>query len=233
MLMVVHWRTSINQSGRLAARRGGGGLFFRVLLAGLVLAGLVVGMAVSVQLASSASQRSALAVARSDRALGSSSLIEREVVDVETGVRAFAATGDRLFLAPAVQARAVLAGKLADLQRWVSDSHIQQERAMDLRQGIGSYLAGYALPLSARSKPLSLRGLVISFARGKRLLDAVRARFDRFNTAEQERRTAEAAQAASTATTLTSVRLVTTVVILLAIVGLLGYVMRAVVIPLR
>jgi len=230
MLLVVHWHTSINQSGRLAARRGG--LFSRVVLAGLVLAGLVVGMAVSVQLASSASQRSALAVARSDRALGSSSLIEREVVDVETGVRAFAATGDRLLLAPAILARAVLPGKLAELQRWVSDSHIQQERAMDLRQGIGSYLAGYALPLSTRSKPLSRRGLVISFARGKRLLDAVRARFDRFNTTEQERRTAQAAQAASTATTLTSVRLVTTVVILLAIAGL-GYVMRAVVIPLR
>jgi diguanylate cyclase (GGDEF)-like protein/PAS domain S-box-containing protein len=203
-----------------------------VLLGGVIVAVVVVVTTIVVYSATTTQRHAAAQVAHLDEVQVSSFLIERRAVDIETGVRAFAATGDRTFLQPATEARTALAAELIRLRQLVANDQVLETQVDELQDAIDSYNVRYALPLSVRETS-GRAALIAAFARGKRLFDGLRARFDQFNASVTAMRASSDRAAASTETTLWTVRLITTGGILLALVGLMLYVLRGVLLPVR
>ena len=161
-----------------------GGLLNRLVLAGA--AGMAVAVIVVALLALASSERAAAGrrVGRDWRAASASELLERHVVDLETGLRGFVPTGDRLFLAPWTAARAAIPQDFAALRRLTAGQGAQQARLDGIRRAVSAYVGGYAAPALRRRRPVTGVQLDAFNRRGKVLVDSLRARFDAFDRAE-------------------------------------------------
>ena len=151
------------------------------------LLALVVGAAFAVLLSSVADLRASERRARqSEQVLDVANVLERLVVDLETGQRGFVITGQERFLDPWGRARATFPEKAATLERLVANDPEQEARARTIDQATRSYLRDYAEPLvaTARRDPAAARTVVVT-DEGRRRMDAIRAEFDRFLTAER------------------------------------------------
>ena len=161
-----------------------GGLLNRLVLAGA--AGMAVAVIVVALLALASSERAAAGrrVGRDWRAASASELLERHVVDLETGLRGFVRTGDRLFLAPWTAARAAIPQDFAALRRLTAGQGAQQARLDGIRRAVSAYVGGYAAPALRRRRPVTGVQLDAFNRRGKVLVDSLRVRFDAFDRAE-------------------------------------------------
>jgi two-component system, sensor histidine kinase and response regulator len=133
---------------------------------------------------------------RAERILSLSAGAERDIVDVETGLRGYLLTGEPRFLEPYHAGRLHYRGDFLAMAQLVTDP-AQKRRLGELRGAVESYVEGYAVPLRERSAGLSDRELALTTADGKRRLDALRARFDAFNHAEERISAARRARAGS------------------------------------
>src|SRR5947209_9113701 len=127
----------------------------------------------------------------SERVLVQSGVNERLVIDMETGLRGFLVTREDSLLAPwqsAVQAYPAAARKLETL---TADDATQQRRARAVDAAVRSYANGYVAPLIrlARSNPAGARTPAVTM-QGKRLVDAIRARFTQLDAADATRASA-------------------------------------------
>jgi signal transduction histidine kinase len=205
-----------------------------MLIASGLLA-LLIGAAFAVLLSSVADLRALERRARrSEEVLEVANLLERQVVDLETGQRGFVITGQDRFLDPWRRARAAIPEEAATLERLVGNDPEQRERAQRILEGARSYLRDYSMPLvaTARRDPAAAR-TVAATEEGRRRMNAIRAGFDRFLTAERdlaavrERRSDAAAQRAIAAA---AVGLGGSIVL---IVVFAGYLTQAIVQPVR
>jgi diguanylate cyclase (GGDEF)-like protein/PAS domain S-box-containing protein len=172
--------------------------------------------------------------AHAEKVLASSELIERHAIDLETGLRGYLATDDRMFLAPWNAARAALTGELDALRILTRDQPVQEQRRVALDGALNSYLSRYAMPLlSASPSQLSPVQLARSFATGKHLMDALRGRFANFDAEETriERRAVHDGTNAERVFVATGIATVLGLVV--ALVALVVYLARAVVAPLQ
>jgi CHASE3 domain sensor protein len=174
----------------------GGGLAGRMLLAsGLLL--LVLGATFAVLLLAVADLRGAARAARdSEEVLATANELERLVIDLETGVRGFALTGEEQFLEPFNAARQSLPAHTAALARLSAAAPEQERTARRIAQAASAYLEQYAAPLLRavrRGDPAARE--VAATREGKRRVDAMRAEFDTFIATE--RRLAQAQQGRS------------------------------------
>jgi signal transduction histidine kinase len=210
-----------------------GGLTRRVLLASAALVVLVAGAFVVLLLALD-STRDSGALARHSRAeLSAANRLEKLVIDLETGQRGFVITHEPRFLAPWRIAKATLPGAGRRLVT-LADDPGQQRRARRIIRAIQSYLRGYSDPLVATAR----RGdpgaeSVRTTLHGKRLVDGLRARFNRYVATERALLTARQADAdseAHRATVAASAGLVGSIVLLVLFASYLG---RAIVLPIR
>ena len=119
-----------------------------------------------------------------ERILSHAAAAERHVVDVETGLRGYLLTGDAAFLEPYQSGRVGYRADLAAMELLVTDP-AQRRRLGELRRASDAYVEGYAVPLRLRGADLSPAEILDDTAVGKRRLDALRARFDTFNRAEE------------------------------------------------
>jgi signal transduction histidine kinase len=161
------------------------GLTLRLVVASAVLA-LVVATAFTVLLSSVAELRALQEqAARSEQVLVLANQLEKLAVDLESGQRGFVITGQSKLLQSWQQARAAIPGKVDQLERLVADSPGRQAAARRISQAITSYLDDYSIPLvnTARRDPPAARTVAIT-DEGKTRIDALRAEFDRFVTAE-------------------------------------------------
>ena len=204
----------------------------RVLFAGAVIIALVAIVVMTFTTAVRDHQRADGLGEHSGLVLSSSELVERNVVELETGVRGYSATGQRRFLGPWSQARASLPGDLARL-RQLADDRGQELRAAALQSAVTSYINGYTVPFVARPRPLRGKALIAFTARGKTLLDAIRERFARFYAAEQTLQAGRDRKSAATDRKLIVVGAGAGLVIALAILLFIGLVARRIVLPLR
>jgi signal transduction histidine kinase len=210
------------------------GLTRRAVLAGVALA-LVVGAAFAVLLSSIAGlHTSQQRLQDSAQVLVSANRLERLIVDLETGQRGFAMTGEETFLQPWREARAAFPDQGAELERLVSDDSDQLSLVREINAAAESYIRDYSVPLveAIRRDPAAGRSAAAA-ARGKRLVDAMRADFDRLvaarqNAADSERRSSD--DDARRATVAGAVGLVGS---LLLIALYTGYLTRAVAAPVR
>src|SRR5829696_2815825 len=157
-----------------------------VIASGLLA--LVVGAAFVVLLSSVAELRASQQRAQqAEEVLVVANLLERLVVDLETGQRGFVITGQEDFLRPWQNAQAVFPEPAGRLERLVADNPEQQARARRITEAVTSYIRDYSVPLVdvARSDPASVR-TVTATDEGKRRIDTIRGEFDSFVAAETE-----------------------------------------------
>ena len=203
-----------------------------VIASGVVL--VIVAAAFAVLLVAIEDMRdSARQADHSQAELTAAAALERRVVDLESGARGFVITGEERFLGPWTAARRAIPG---DSMRLVglTDNAEQRRRAEGIARAVARYLEDYSIPLVAaarRGDPSA--SSVPATAAGKRRLDAIRARFDRFVATEralvtkgQETADDDARKAVIAA----SAGLAGSIVLILLFCG---YLTRAIVLPLR
>jgi signal transduction histidine kinase len=205
-----------------------------MLIASGLLA-LLVGAAFAVLLSSVADLRgSERRARRSEEVLVVANRLERLVVDLETGQRGFAITGQARFLQPWRDARTALPEEAGTLERLVADSPGQQARARRITRATVSYLRDYSVPLvtAARRDPAAAR-TVAATDEGRRRMEAIRAEFDRFVASERD--LAAARQRRSDAATRRAIVAAAAGLggSILLVVLFAGYLTRAIVQPVR
>jgi signal transduction histidine kinase len=195
---------------------------------------VLIGGAFAVLLVALDSMRESGALARHSRVeLSAADRLEKRVVDLETGQRGFVITQEPRFLAPWRAARSALPVAGRRLLTLAGDRGRQSQAARIVR-AVGSYMRNYSLPLVAAAR----RGdpdvaSVGATLRGKRLVDALRARFNRYVATQRDLMTARQADAdaeAHRATVAASVGLVGSIVL---IVLFASYLARAILVPIR
>jgi signal transduction histidine kinase len=199
-----------------------------------VLIALVVGAAFTILLREIDSLRaSERAVAQSREESAIAGDLEQRVIDLETGVRGFALTGQERFLEPWQKARTAIPAQTKRLAA-LSTSPDQVRQVGELTRDIDSYVEDYSAPLVAAVRSNRAAGLRLATnVEGKRRIDALRAEFARLRAAEQARltpRLQQDDQDASHAATVATVALGISIV-LIVLFG--GYLMRAIAVPLR
>jgi signal transduction histidine kinase len=198
------------------------------------LIALVVGAAFTILLREidglRASER-AVAQSRDENAIAED--LEQRVIDLETGVRGFALTGQARFLEPWQKARSAIPVQTKRLAA-LSTSPDQARQVGELTRDIDSYIEDYSAPLVAAVRSNRAAGLrPATNAEGKRRIDALRAEFARLRAAQQARLTPRLQRDdrdASRAATVATVALGVSIVLIL-LFG--GYLMRAIAVPLR
>ncbi|OAH11303.1 oxygen sensor histidine kinase NreB [Streptomyces jeddahensis] len=211
-----------------------GGLTPRMIVAsGLLMA--LVGAAFAVLLFSVADLRGAQRLAQqSEKLLMVANHLERRVVDLETGVRGFALTGQERFLQPWQEARAAFPEQASELERLAGGNAEQQARARRIERDGTSYIRDYSLPLvnAARRNPDTAR-TVAATEEGKRRVDAIRAEFDRVVATERDLAAARQrhSDAAADRAVVAAVVGLTGSVVLITVFA--GYLTRAIVRPVR
>ena len=114
--------------------------------------------------------------------------LERTVLDVETSQRGYVITTDPEFLRPWSEARAGYMRQAAVLEYLARSSEPDQHvRAEQIAAAGRSYISDYAVPLIAMAQrdPETAR-TVDETEEGKRLVDAIRMRFEHFMAREQQ-----------------------------------------------
>ena len=167
------------------------------------------------------------------RVMAIAAVTERHLVDLETGLRGDLATGNRAFLAPWTAARKALPSEFAGLVG-LTGGQLGQERAVvALRRAVEGYEIGYATPLLRTSQALGRARLDGLFGAGKHLMDALRARFARFDGVELGLERAEERRLAGAERRFTTFVVGAVSALLLALLGVLLYLRGVVVAPLR
>ncbi|WP_117209189.1 CHASE3 domain-containing protein [Allorhizocola rhizosphaerae] len=211
-----------------------GGLTRRAIIAGAALAVIIAG-AFAVLLSSISQLREAqLRLERSTQVLVSANRLERLVVDMETGLRGFALTGDEDFLEPWHAASAVFPGEAQTLASLVADDPAQQARTREISDAGSAYMREYAIPLidTARRDPAAARTTQVT-QEGKQRIDALRADFDAMVATEQAAADNQRRSANEYAMRATAAGIAGLAGSLLLIAAYTGYVTRAVVAPVR
>jgi signal transduction histidine kinase len=168
----------------------------RLVAASAVLAILVASAFAILILALSAVRETTRLEAQSRDVTAEALTLQKLVLDVETGLRGYVITGTPSFLAPYQTARAELPGRLQRFERLVADDEAQRRRASALTEAIRFYLTEYADPVLRFAREESLAaGRFATETEGKRRIDDIRLRFERFLTAE-DRRVASRARSA-------------------------------------
>ena len=139
----------------------------------------------------------AMTARRSGQVLQVANASEASVIDLETGLRGYALTGERGFLQPYFKGRAALASQLTNLVALSGEDPDQQLRARRIVVAIVSYERSYGARLAASDVPLTNAEQRAVTLEGRRLLDPIRDRYAIFERAEQLRSNENSAAAAS------------------------------------
>jgi signal transduction histidine kinase len=167
-----------------------------MIAASIVLALLVAGGFVVLISAMSALDDAKRRETHSKDVLAATLGLEKLVVDLETGIRGFIVTGDDRLLAPWVEARRALPGRLKAFEQLSATNPAQRRRARELSREIREYVNDYTVPIVdiARVNLAAARAFVAR-VEGKGRTEAIRDRFDTFTTAEDALAAASASSA--------------------------------------
>ena len=172
---------------RTDPRRHGPALATRLLLFSALLALVVAGAFAVLLLAVSSLREATQREKRAKDVIAASLLLEKLVLDLETGVSGLAITANPRFLRPWENARAELPGRLASFERLAVDPPAQRRRARLIVRLIRDYVNDYSLPLVAiaSENPRAARAPVAQ-SEGRRRVEAIRADFARFRAEEND-----------------------------------------------
>ncbi|MEV6112388.1 SpoIIE family protein phosphatase [Streptomyces sp. NPDC052109] len=176
---------------------------------------------------------SAAADRHTQTALAQARTVEGLIVDLETGQRGFVITGEKQFLEPWQTARTTFSGQAQRLVR-LSTTSGQKTLAGQIRQAGESLIHDYSIPLvAAASRGDSRARGAAATLEGKRRVDALRKQFDRYDSTQEAliaARESAANDDIREAVVAASIGLTGS---MLLIAAFAGYVIRAVVWPVR
>jgi signal transduction histidine kinase/CHASE3 domain sensor protein len=199
------------------------------------LLALIVGGAFAAVLLTVAQLRGTTDLRRQTReALVAADTLEKNVIDLETGLRGFVITRDASFLQPSNDARAALPDSARALERLAADEPVQLARVQRIVRATNAYIRQYALPLAdaVRRDDPSVRSVERTLS-GKQRVDALREGLTSFREAERVRlsvRDADVDVAARRASAAAAVGVAGSIVLIIAFSG---YLTRVIVRPLR
>ncbi|MFF0465366.1 CHASE3 domain-containing protein [Streptomyces mexicanus] len=150
------------------------------------LLALLIGVAFAVLLWAIDDANDSTSARRASRtALVEAGTMEQLVLDLETGQRGFVITKQEQFLQPWNEARKDLPAETRRFTESTTSAH-QQRAAAQIARAVRSYLDDYSVPLvdAVRRGDPSASGLAET-EEGKRRVDALRARFDRYMADER------------------------------------------------
>jgi signal transduction histidine kinase len=159
----------------------------RMLLASAALAVMVTAVFAALIVAVSALRDATQREADSKQLVTTTLGLQKLVADLETGLTAFALTGNERLLQPWEQARAQLPARLTEFERLAERDPGRTRSARQLAALIRGYVDDFGLPVVgfARENPVAARGYVTR-GENKRRVDAIRGRFTSFLAAEDE-----------------------------------------------
>ncbi|MEV1178764.1 CHASE3 domain-containing protein, partial [Nonomuraea sp. NPDC049784] len=211
----------------------GSGLTQRAVAAGIVLA-LVVGATFVMLLYSMAGmRRSQLQAGHSTQVLVVTNRLERRIMDMETGLRGFALTGQERFLQPWQEALAAYPREIGELEQLVADNPAQRARVHRIGTAGASYIDGYARPLVQAARRDRAAVTATAIAEGERRVDVIRADFSALVTAEQSLLEAQQKRSDAAARRAGVVGAAGLIASIALIAAYTGYLTRAVVAPVR
>jgi signal transduction histidine kinase len=206
----------------------------RMIAASVVLAVLVTGIFVVLIHAVTTLDDARDREARSKDVRAATVVLEKLVLDLETGLRGVVLSRNTQFLQPFDRARAVLPSRLDELERLVSEDPQQRRRVTGLREAIDTYVNDWALRLVAiaRDNPAAVRQAVAD-EEGKEFTDGIRDRFAALLAAEdaRARASAESAEEQSTRAIVLGIAGVIACALLIVLFGL--YLARSTAHPVR
>lgn len=174
-----------------------GGLVAR-FVGGALLLGVILALVFVVLLVTIGSRRTAVrTAARSADVLTASFQAQKLLLDIETGVRGYLLTRERPFLSPYQAAVSQLPGALTALTQLTVGTASQHLRATGIAAAATGYLNNWARPAVTAGPRAGGRATQI---KGKRLVDAIRARFAVFDATQRQVADREAAHASHLAT---------------------------------
>ena len=133
-------------------------------------------------------------VARSQDVVRSSSALQRNIIDMETGMRGFLLTGNEVFLEPYQVASSQLPAMFKELAEWVQNSPVQKAQLEQIRVTHTRWHQKFAEPLISQKRnstqeptaglaTLSNTGEDMN-KQGKLMMDSMRQMFKDFNAIE-------------------------------------------------
>lgn len=123
-------------------------------------------------------------VDHSNRVVSQGHELHQLCVDAETGVRGFMITGDESFLDPYRRTISVIDQKIADLIELTSDNQIQSGRIIEIRQRFTEWNKYGSTKIEKKRLGQNYEKELPSME-GKRLMDEIRMRFERFIKTEE------------------------------------------------
>jgi signal transduction histidine kinase len=168
-----------------------------MIAASVVLAALVAGVFAVLILAVLALDDARERVAHSKDVTAATVVVEKLVVDLETGLRGLVlSSGNQRFLGPWRRAVRDIPRRLDELERLVSEDPAQRRRTRELRTAINEYIDDFSRPFVniAIDNPAAVRSAVAN-EEAKRYTDEIRSRFADLLAAEDARAAAGAESA--------------------------------------
>jgi signal transduction histidine kinase len=163
------------------------GLAVRIAVSAVVVgAGLALVFAILFLAITGLRQRS-LEARHSQQVIATANELQTLVIDLETGVRGFAITGDRVDLKPWYRAERRYPKTIKKLIVLTKDNAMQHQRALAIEDAVNDYLRTFSRPLvEFMLRNPNLAGPIIAqdVRRGAVRTDAIRRNFDQFLTAE-------------------------------------------------
>jgi len=123
-------------------------------------------------------QVNAQLVDHTDQVIAEANLLNRLIIDQETGLRGYTAYRDPLFLEPYHKAAPLIEEEFATLFKLVSDNPSQIERLTQIRSSYGEWIVSAELEIRGDHPASS------SAVSRKQRMDDIRSKFDAFNATE-------------------------------------------------
>ena len=181
--------TPPSATGAAANNEERGGWWARSgLVTRIVMSAALVGLGLAVvflilSLAITGLRQRSLEARRSQQVIASANQLQTLVVDLETGVRGFAITHQRRYLAPWTRAQKSYPDAIKQLLALTADNSMQHERALAIQRSINDYLKNYSQPLvSFMLRNPNLVGPIVQVfvRRAATQTEAIRGQFNTF-----------------------------------------------------
>ena len=173
------------------------------------------------------SQEETVWVDHSQEVIKTSEHLLQLLTDAETGIRGYAATGDKLFLAPYYQALPDINIELDHIKELVKDNPVQVSRIDSLSHQIGLELNILKENIDTReNKGLAYMISNGAFLNGKNSMDAIRSTQNKINIDETELLNTRAAVSNSASAQVTYITIIGSVVFVIIILVLFFYIQK-------
>ena len=211
-----------------------GGLTPRVLLASLVMGAVVLGCFAILVVSYVSLHHEEAQDDQAGDVLAASNLLERSVLNLETGLRGYLLNGRTVFLQPYHSAEAAYPAQIRNLDRLTAGQPSLHGRAVRLGDGVSAYVRGWTDPLI----DLSVSNLAAARAReagggGKARVNVLRRQFDALNRQQRVLSTQQRRAARSTGQLGFILGLAGLLLAALVIIGLAVWLRRGVVVPVN